>query len=81
MISEERRKEAKRRPIMRRKHRMSTKQNDRYPVKKSVGVLMFVGFMLAGVVTPPSYAEILYKNFEFGPGTATKAKLSWKGAK
>jgi hypothetical protein len=34
---------------------------------KSVGVLMFVGFMLAGIFTPPIHASTFDQNFAFGP--------------
>jgi hypothetical protein len=37
--------------------------------KKVIGLLMFVGFLLAGVVTPPTYATDLNLNVSFGPGT------------
>src|SRR5262245_33591747 len=38
-----------------------------YGAKKIVGLFMFVGLMLAGVLTPPVYATNLNLNFSFGP--------------
>ncbi len=48
---------------------MSSTQTVRRAVKKSVGLLMFIGFLLVGIVTPPTYATDLNANFSFGPGT------------
>lgn len=51
---------------------MNTKRHVRYRFSKSLVVFMFTGFILAGVLTAPAYAQApttLSGGYSFGPGT------------